>query len=72
MRPFSVESMCPKCGENRDIETRWIKFWDSSGSQCLNYEGCIDGQHIHRTCMRCGYGWSELPLDAEKPNEKSD
>ncbi len=26
---------------------------------------------LQRQCIRCGYTWTELPLDAERPNDQT-
>ena len=57
MRKFDPESKCPKCGEG-NASTRWFR----AGS----YYGCVPQEHLWRECQRCGFGWSEAPVDAKE------
>ena len=59
MQPFNAKSLCPKC-HGRQINARYC-----DGSLLADLR-CPDqaGEHIHRTCRRCAYGWLENCLDA--------
>ena len=55
---FDPKAKCPKCG-GEDVSSHWTPVgkhrWD---------HGCmLDGEHIHRACRRCWFGWVEAPLD---------
>jgi len=59
MERFSKDAKCPKCGHDK-AEVRWL---DVQGGQ---YGGRVCyAEHIQRTCLLCGYRWSEKPLDAD-------
>lgn len=55
MKKYSEDNKCPKCG-NALVETRYCVY---------GYE-----EKLRRICGRCGYAWSELPLDYENEGEK--
>ena len=48
---------CPKCGSGQ-VDVKWFPKGDTPRhiSQPLT-------EHLRVTCGRCGYAWSELPLD---------
>ena len=61
MKPYSEKSICSKCGHDV-IETRYC----GPGANRYDMARClVDGEHLHRTCKRCGYEWLEAPLDAK-------
>ncbi len=54
--PYNKESTCPACGYDGDefdyaAGARYIFEWPRN--------------HIRRECNRCGYKWSEAPLNQE-------
>jgi predicted nucleic-acid-binding Zn-ribbon protein len=60
MEPYSRYHDCPKCG-GVSVQTRF----HLSGSDCsLGGPSYPTGEHLHRTCERCGYNWPEAPLNA--------
>ncbi len=65
LKPFDENAACPKCGAQADeISTTYAE------GACIpeNGYGCgQQGEHIHRTCDRCGYDWAEACLDGELP-----
>lgn len=54
---FDASRACPKCGATR-ASTRWC------GPRART-AGCVQerGEHLHRDCARCAFGWLEDPLD---------
>ncbi len=64
LEPFNEGATCPKCGHD-DISTRYCK--DRRPVElCWPY---VTGEHLHRTCKRCGFEWLEGCLDAEDSND---
>ena len=59
MRPFDAKSHCPK-SHGRQINARYCSGSLLVGISCPD----LTGEHIHRTCRRCVYGWVESCLDA--------
>ena len=63
--PFNSEARCEKCGSD-DINTYYCKgsIWDW---EC---DAERTGQHLHRDCRRCHYGWLEhIVITAVKQEE---
>lgn len=54
---FNLNAECTKCGAI-DIS---IIYCSGGTSTCYKYE-----EHIHRTCRRCGYNWTEMCLDSKE------
>lgn len=62
--PFDPEKKCDKCGGN-DIYTGYYNRSDDS-FYCGYSTNCrIYGEHMHRSCRRCGYQWVENILVKE-------
>ena len=63
MEAFDPRSKCPKCG-SKDISTQWCRGgelrWNAAHGQCPS------GEHMDRTCKRCGHLWPEACMDAEQ------
>lgn len=58
--PFDPVSVCAKCGFER-ASARWCPGTGVSDRQA----GCdTPGEHLHRSCGRCGWTWQEATLDA--------
>ncbi len=56
---YSETSACPKCGCTA-ADTKWC----GGATNPDHVPGCVvEGEHLHRTCARCGYMRLELPLD---------
>jgi len=56
--PPEVERLrCAKCG-GIDISTRWDRF-QTSCSWASRREPGTDGEHLHRHCRNCSYGWGD-------------
>ena len=50
------DRVCLKCG------------FSEAGIQYCDAPGCLlwaSGEHLHRTCSRCGYTWVEATLDRD-------
>ncbi len=64
--PFDADKVCEKCGYDK-IETEYVNH--KEGYFCSVVVGCmIPGEHMHRTCNRCGFGWVENILIKEADN----
>ncbi len=50
---------CPKCG-HADASFLYIEGGNSRFS--------ARADRLHLTCKRCGFSWSEVPLDRRKEN----
>ena len=60
MPPYDAAAICPKCGYD-DIAVSWRR----NGHRCWEKTCWFDsGEHIHRSCRRCGADWLEAPRDA--------
>ena len=60
MKPFDPDSRCPKCG-GEDVGTHYsASYWDCLYS--CSRRNSMTGEHMERTCRRCGYRWVEAPL----------
>ncbi len=64
---FSASAVCSKCGHD-DISV----IYRQSGYECSYPRPCgmsqFDGEHMDRSCRRCGYSWAESVLSVtEKP-----
>lgn len=59
---FDHKRNCPKCGANR-LKYRYVSGGGLAGSDTLYH-----GEHIEKTCDRCGYRWAESCDDAKKPS----
>lgn len=63
LRPFSGDySICPKCRGSAmraycDGIPKGVSIWGSS-DQCR-----VQGEHLHRNCVSCGYAWLEECAD---------
>lgn len=55
MKPFHSSNPCPKCGSKMSF---------------AEYKHTREGEHIERTCGRCGYKWKEATLDSQEQQEK--
>ena len=68
-KPFSPASKCPKCGH--DVVTTAfcagsVTPQNSRGEvPAGKCERGIGGEHLHRTCGRCGFVWVEKCLEAK-------
>lgn len=58
--PFREDASCPKCG-HATVGTGYHSEGGMNSSSPCYY---ITGEHIDRTCQRCGYSWAEAPLAA--------
>lgn len=57
-----MKAYCPKCGSSK-VSMRHHDSW----STCSPFSRTrFSGEHIHRTCERWQYEWSEAPLDASR------
>ena len=57
-----IKNDCPKCG----CDNSKVEFCQGIGGKTKK-TGCeTAGEHLHRTCSRCGFEWTELCLDAKK------
>lgn len=54
MRTYNHAAVCAKCGGG-DISTNYV--------HARSRPDFFDHDTIHRTCRRCFYAWSEMPLD---------
>lgn len=54
---YDAQAKCAKCGHNVITE----EYANGKGLSCVMH--CEEGEHIHRSCKRCGYWWLEAPLD---------
>ncbi len=58
-----TNSICSKCG-NENIGTKYCPGVESTA----HVKGCdAAGEHLHRTCSKCGYTWIENTLDVNQP-----
>ena len=66
--PFSATSTCPKCLYDR-VNVRYSDgFWRKSCVYQCPEQG--KGEHIERTCQRCGYSWQEAcATDQQQPGD---
>ena len=55
MEPYGENHSCPKC-EGTVVEVEWHKYCEAFCQLTIK-------EHMHRTCVRCGYKWAEAPLD---------
>lgn len=69
MKAFDAAAICAKCGGD-DINTYYCKgsvwAWECAAER--------RGQHLHRDCRRCHYGWLEavvkkLPAEEGRDDE---
>jgi len=58
MKPFSLTSVCPKCGS----KAASVEWKDDQGT-IMNIK--LE-ERIHRTCDLCSFSWDEAPLDHEE------
>ena len=61
--PAAFASDCPKCGF-KDIATSYHprrSYCDPWSRFTFNAQ---DDEHLHRTCRRCGYDWTDAVLEA--------
>ena len=57
MKKYKSNTSCQKCGNNVTVD-KYCK--------AITYPPAfVETEHISRTCLNCGYEWSELPLDSE-------
>lgn len=50
--PFDPAALCLKCGM-KDATVKFMKITDGGGNRI---------EVLGRMCIRCGFGWNELPL----------
>lgn len=55
MKVYNENEKCPKCGYE-EVQTKYLENYGQDS--------------IKRTCMLCGYWWSELPLDKSAKGER--
>lgn len=66
MNIYRSSNKCPKCG-GVEISERHHEGID----KCTWGQSHFVGEHIHRTCKRCGYQWPETPLDIKVEDPES-
>lgn len=67
MNPYNENARCPKCGGDT-IGSRFCSGqYPSHGYYDPPHEGT---EAIHRACARCGFSWSEAPIDKRGENLK--
>lgn len=72
LEPYDPDQSCPKC-DGRTIRTQW--FADSSHPGCLLGERLRTGRagdHLERTCVRCGYRWEQQCPDPTHDHRDED
>lgn len=54
---------CEKCGSTADPATEYrsyfVKFNPYHHLAPCWYDRCPNGEHLHRTCVTCGYQWTD-------------
>jgi hypothetical protein len=71
MRPFSEEILCPKCTFS-GVKAEWHVMAIFNHLPTYPCEDWLErgmltgpvGEHLCRTCSRCGYGWPERTADS--------
>lgn len=73
--PFDGNPKCTKCGFSM-VATRYVPNSAACPAvKCPNQGGLpedLKAEHLHRTCERCGYWWSERVLELESDSVDDD
>ena len=63
---LDINSNCPKCG-NENASTKYCPGVENTE----HLRGCdVTGEHLHRTCAKCGFSWVEPTADAAQTEVK--
>jgi len=63
VEPFNDDRVCPKCG-GADCTLKFCR--GETGVQIRKALGCpvwYEAEHLHVTCARCRYKWTEYTKD---------
>ena len=64
MKLFDPRAKCPKCDSTR-ISIKYCKG-STTFHRCPSNQTA--GEHLDRTCQRCGYCWAERTNDYKQPH----
>jgi transcription elongation factor Elf1 len=71
--PYRPRAKCPKCGHQKvDTTFHAAKMFYQDGCVFAGWHGGkMQREHLHRTCLHCGFEWPEACEDSKWKKTKN-